>query len=378
MSIKNLNLKDLLQLVLDLQQNIVKISHELGIVGQYIDSKGMRVRLEELKLASHKENLWDDPKHAGQLLKELATYEQMINKFDSNLKDLESLKELINETLKSSYTDDEISLLVTEAKRIGDLVNTAYIETLFTSEDDDLPCFIEIKAGVGGLEAQDWAEMLFDMYQKFAMDNYKMEIIDYCPKDVGIDSATIKISGAPKSFPYGMLKGETGTHRLVRPSPYNKNNKRHTSFAEVFVSPAKDTHINIEIAEKDIRIDTYRASGAGGQHVNRTDSAVRITHIPTGIVAQCQNDRSQHKNKAEAMKLLKIKLYAEEEKKRVADTKRKGPGGWGQQIRSYVLDDSRITDLRTNFESYQPAKVLNGDLMPFLHAYVNFQVNQQG
>ncbi len=242
---------------------------------------------------------------------------------------------------------------------------------MFSGEMDANNAFLDIQAGSGGTEAQDWAEMLLRMYLRWAeRKGFKTEIIELSPGEVaGIKSATIKVEGP---YAYGWLRTETGVHRLVRKSPFDSGNRRHTSFAAVFVSPEVEDDIDVEINPADLRIDVYRASGAGGQHVNRTESAVRITHLPTGIVVQCQNDRSQHKNKATAMKQLKAKLYELELQKRRAEQEKveesKADIGWGSQIRSYVLDQSRIKDLRTGVEVGNTQAVLDGDLDPFIEA----------
>ena len=242
---------------------------------------------------------------------------------------------------------------------------------MFSGEMDDKNAYLDIQAGSGGTEAQDWAEMLLRMYLRWGeRKGFKTELIEVSPGEVaGIKSATVKFEG---DHAYGWLRSETGVHRLVRKSPFDSGNRRHTSFASAFVSPEVDDDIDIEIDPSDLRIDVYRASGAGGQHVNRTESAVRITHEPTGIVVQCQNDRSQHKNKATAMKQLKAKLYEHELQKRneasqaVEDSK--SDIGWGSQIRSYVLDQSRIKDLRTGYETGNTQAVLDGNLDPFIEA----------
>ena len=242
---------------------------------------------------------------------------------------------------------------------------------MFSQEADGSNVFVDIQSGSGGTEAQDWAEMLFRMYLRFGEDQgYKMDIIEKSPGDVaGIKSATIKMTG---EYAYGYLRTETGVHRLVRKSPFDSGNRRHTSFASVYAYPEIDDSFDIEINPADLRVDTYRASGAGGQHVNRTDSAVRITHEPTGIVVQCQNDRSQHRNRAEAMSMLKARLYeAEMQKRREAQQSEedsKSDIGWGSQIRSYVLDQSRIKDLRTGVETGNTQAVLDGALSPFIEA----------
>ncbi len=242
---------------------------------------------------------------------------------------------------------------------------------MFHSEMDPCNCFIDIQAGAGGTEACDWASMLFRQYLKYCeRKGYKTEILEESDGDVaGIKSATIKIDG---EYAYGHLRSETGVHRLVRKSPFDSSGGRHTSFASIYVYPEIDDSIEIDVNPADIRTDTYRASGAGGQHINKTDSAVRLTHIPTGIVVQCQNDRSQHRNRAEAMTMLKSRLYEHEmQKRRVEQDKleaNKTDVGWGHQIRSYVLDQSRIKDLRTNVEISNTQKVLDGDLDAFIEA----------
>ena len=240
---------------------------------------------------------------------------------------------------------------------------------MFSGDYDSADCYLDIQSGSGGTEAQDWAEMLLRMYLRWAESKgFTTEVMEVSDGDVaGIKSATIKVSG---DYAYGWLRTETGVHRLVRKSPFDSGNRRHTSFASVFVYPEIDDNIDIDINPADLRIDVYRASGAGGQHVNKTESAVRITHIPTGIVTQCQNNRSQHSNKDQAMKQLKAKLYELEMQKKNAEKQQmeenKSDIGWGSQIRSYVLDDSRIKDLRTGVETRNTQAVLDGDLDQFI------------
>ena len=254
---------------------------------------------------------------------------------------------------------------------LRDKVAKMELESLLSGEADTNDCYLEVHAGAGGTESQDWAEMLLRMYTRWAdQHGYKVEYIEESPgEEAGLKSATIKVSG---DNAYGWLKTESGVHRLVRISPYDAAARRHTSFASVGVYPVIDDTIEIEVLDSDLRVDTYRASGAGGQHVNRTDSAVRITHIPTGIVVQCQNDRSQHKNKASAMSVLKSRLYELEMQKRreqqQALEETKADIGWGSQIRSYVLDQSRIKDLRTGVEVGNTQAVLDGDLDQFIEA----------
>ena len=248
---------------------------------------------------------------------------------------------------------------------------TLEFRRMFSGEMDANNAFVDIQAGSGGTEAQDWANMLLRMYLRWGEQNeFKTELIEASPGEVaGIKSATVRYTGA---YAFGWLRTETGVHRLVRKSPFDSGNRRHTSFASVFVSPEIDDSIEIEINPADVRIDTYRASGAGGQHVNKTDSAVRLTHTPTGIVAQCQNDRSQHKNKEQAMKQLRARLYELEMQKRNSSKQEleesKADIGWGSQIRSYVLDQSRVKDLRTGIETSDTRAVLDGDLNRFIEA----------
>jgi peptide chain release factor 2 len=256
--------------------------------------------------------------------------------------------------------------------QMGDAAQKAELQTLLSGEADGNDCFLEVHAGAGGTEAQDWAEMLARMYARWAESHgYKIELIEESPgEEAGIKSTTFRISG---SDAYGWMKTETGVHRLVRISPYDSSARRHTSFASVGVYPVIDDSIEIEVADSDLRIDTYRASGAGGQHVNRTDSAVRITHVPSGIVVQCQNDRSQHRNRAAAMQMLRARLYEQEMQRREAETRAeheaKSDIGWGHQIRSYVLHPYQmVKDLRTNVETSGTQAVLDGDLDQFLAA----------
>jgi len=261
--------------------------------------------------------------------------------------------------------------ILTEIDNLEKQVALLEFRRMFNGEMDDSNAFIDIQSGAGGTEAQDWAEMLLRMYLRWAEGHeYKVEIIEVSAGEVaGIKSATIQVSG---EYVYGWLRTETGVHRLVRKSPFDSGNKRHTSFASVFVMPEVNDNIEIEIDPSELRIDVYRASGAGGQHVNRTESAVRITHLPTNVVVQCQNDRSQHKNKATAMKQLKAKLYELELQKKNSEASlledSKADVGWGSQIRSYVLDQSRIKDLRTGIETGNTQAVLDGDLDKFIEA----------
>ena len=266
---------------------------------------------------------------------------------------------------------ETLDAVAAELDKVEAEVYTLEFQRMFRGEVDANPCYLDIQAGSGGTEAQDWAEMLLRMYLRWVeRRGWKGELIEVSAGEVaGIKSATIHITG---DYAYGWCKTEIGVHRLVRKSPFDSGNRRHTSFAAVFVSPEVDDDIDIEINPADLRIDVYRASGAGGQHVNRTESAVRITHLPTNTVVQCQNDRSQHKNKDHAMKQLRAKLYELELQKRNTEKQKledsKSDIGWGSQIRSYVLDQSRIKDLRTNVETSNPQPVLDGDLDMFIEA----------
>ncbi len=274
---------------------------------------------------------------------------------------------------------DTVDLIGAEVEKEQFIVEEFELSCMFDHAMDSHHAYLDIHSGSGGTEAQDWAEMLLRMYLRWGEKRgYQVALLEVSPGDVaGIKSATIEYRG---DYAYGWLKYETGVHRLVRKSPFDSGNRRHTSFASVFVSPEVDDDIDISINPADLRIDTYRASGAGGQHVNRTDSAVRITHVPTNIVVQCQNDRSQHKNKAQAMKQLKAKLYELEMSKKLQEKealeKTKSEIGWGNQIRSYVLDQSRIKDLRTHVETGNTGAVLDGDIDLFMKACLQQGINK--
>ena len=286
---------------------------------------------------------------------------------EAGLQDASDLLALASE----ENDQDTFDSVVADVEAMEQRVAALEFRRMFSGEMDAANAFLDIQAGSGGTEAQDWANMLLRMYLRWAeRHDFKTDMIEVSPGEVaGIKSATLKIDG---EYAFGWLRTEIGVHRLVRKSPFDSGNRRHTSFAAVFVSPEIDDDIDIEINPADLRVDVYRASGAGGQHVNRTESAVRITHAPSGIVVQCQNDRSQHKNKATAMKQLKAKLYELEIQKRNADQQvledSKSDIGWGSQIRSYVLDQSRIKDLRTGVESGNTQAVLDGDLDVFIEA----------
>lgn len=328
-------------------------------------------RLNELNDAAESPSLWDDQSRAQQILKERDSLQRSI----SQIQDIEtSLKD--NRDLLELAEMEEDEAIINEAEKnlkgLEELGARLQLETLLSGEADSNNCFLEINAGAGGTEAQDWASMLARMYTRWAeASNFKVELIEESPGDeAGIKSMTIKITGYQA---YGWLKTESGVHRLVRISPFDSNARRHTSFASVWVYPEVDDSIDVVIEEKDLRIDTYRASGAGGQHVNKTESAIRITHLPTNIVVQCQNDRSQHRNRAQAMAMLKARLYELELRRREeqanAANSMKTEIGWGHQIRSYVLQPYQmVKDLRTGFEKGNAYGVLDGDIDGFLEA----------
>jgi peptide chain release factor 2 len=327
-----------------------------------------------LKLENHNKqmlnaNFWHDKIKSKNIIKEKKLYEDLINSLNDSftkLKDLDELNELAIE-------EDNLNIQNEILESIKDLRKSAKkneIKCFLSNETDSLDCYIEIHAGAGGTESQDWADMLRRMYLKWA-DNKKFKshlISEHKGEEAGIKSSTIKIDG---HYVFGWLKKESGIHRLVRISPFDSGARRHTSFASIWVYPVVDENINIEIIDKDLRIDTYRSSGAGGQHVNTTDSAVRITHMPSKIVVQCQNERSQHKNKETCMNMLKARLYDYETKKKLKETQNsessKSEIGWGHQIRSYVLQPYRLVkDNRTNYENTNPDKVLDGEIDNFL------------
>jgi peptide chain release factor 2 len=315
--------------------------------------------------------LWNDTKKAQEVMRERTRLESQIKTIDSIAKDLTDNVDLL--ALAETEGDEAVAREAEAAlKTVRDRAAKAELQTLLSGEADRNDCYLEIHAGAGGTEAQDWAEMLLRMYARWAEQNsYKVEWIEESPgEEAGIKSATIKVIGENA---YGWLKTESGVHRLVRISPFDASARRHTSFASAWVYPVIDENIAIDIQDKDLRVDTYRASGAGGQHVNRTDSAVRITHLPTGIVVQCQNDRSQHRNRATAMAMLKARLYERELQKREAEAQAefeaKTDIGWGHQIRSYVLQPYQLVkDLRTGIETSNTQAVLNGDLGEFMAA----------
>jgi peptide chain release factor 2 len=338
--------------------------------GGIFDYASRKEELEEINRELEQPNVWNEPERAQKLGQDRVRLEKIvliIDQLDHGLGDAAMLLEMAAE----ESDEASVAAVAKDLQTLEAEVEELEFRRMFSGEMDACNAFLDIQAGSGGTEAQDWAEMLLRMYLRWAeAHDYKSELMEVSDGDVaGIKSATIRIEG---EYVYGRLRTETGVHRLVRKSPFDSGNRRHTSFAAVFVSPEIDDDIEIDINPADLRIDVYRASGAGGQHVNKTESAVRITHVPTNTVVQCQSDRSQHKNRSSAMKQLQAKLYELEVQKRNASKQvqedNKSDIGWGSQIRSYVLDQSRIKDLRTGVETGNTQAVLDGELDQFIEA----------
>ncbi len=353
--------------------NYLIYANGLMLYGGIFDYETKKNRLLEVNQALESPDVWNDAKKAQELGKERAQLETTVHAFEKTsqqLSDVNILWELIQEEKKEA---DEKSLeeFNKELKLLSESVHQLEFARMFSNKMDPNNAYLDIQSGSGGTEAQDWAEMLLRMYLRWGNEHqFKTTLMEVSSGEVaGIKSATVKFEGP---YAYGWLRTETGVHRLVRKSPFDSGHRRHTSFAAVFVYPEVDETIEIEINPADLRIDTYRASGAGGQHVNTTDSAVRITHVPSGIIVQCQNERSQHQNRDQAMKQLRARLYEIELKKKTAEKDAleasKSDITWGSQIRSYVLDQSRIKDLRTGVENSNTQAVLDGDLDKFIEA----------
>lgn len=338
------------------------------VCGGIFDYDAKSTRLVEVSEILEDPNIWNDAKRAQELGREKKSLEGVVMSLGTIQQNLTDTKDLF-EMAREENDEDTLNAVSTDIDLLEKEIAAMEFRRMFNNPLDPNPCFIEIQSGAGGTEAQDWASMLLRMYIRYAeRKGFTVEVLEESEGDVaGIKSATLRLSG---DYCYGMLRTETGVHRLVRKSPFDSNARRHTSFCSVFIYPEVDDSIEIEINPADVRTDTYRASGAGGQHINKTDSAVRLTHVPTNIVVQCQNDRSQHRNRDEAWKMLRARLYEFELRKRQAEQQKledaKSDIGWGHQIRSYVLDQSRIKDLRTNVEVGNTQGVLDGDLDQFI------------
>ncbi|MEJ2543639.1 MAG: peptide chain release factor 2 [Calditrichaceae bacterium] len=357
---------DYSELIEDYTQRIEKLRSYLDI-----DSKNEEIKKLEAKTLA--DNFWLDNEKAQEIIKQLNAIKEWTQTWDeckALLDDVEILYELYQEEESDAISND----LDKQVSSLGKKLSEIEFRRMLGDKDDKKNAILTIHPGAGGTESQDWAEMLMRMYLRFAeLTGFQTDIMDYQAGDeAGLKSVTIEITG---SYAFGYLKAEAGVHRLVRISPFDANSRRHTSFASVFVFPEIDNDIDIEINPADLRIDTYRASGAGGQHVNKTDSAIRITHLPTGIVVQCQNERSQHKNKANAMKILAAKLYQKELEEQAAKKKEfessKTEIAWGNQIRSYIFHPyNMVKDHRTNLETSNVQQVMDGDIMKFIEEYL--------
>jgi len=338
--------------------------------GGIFDVANKETRLQEILCELEDPEVWKDQERSQKLGRERALLQAIIEDFTKLAKELIDAKEML-ELVVLDNDEKTLNAVIEDINKLEKKIFTMEFSRKFSGAMDKNNAYMDIQSGSGGTEAQDWAEMILRMYLMFGdRHGFKTEILETSPGEVaGIKSATVKFSG---DYAYGWLRTETGVHRLVRKSPFDSNNKRHTSFASVFIVPEIDDDVAIEINPADLRIDTYRAQGAGGQHINTTDSAVRITHVPTNTVVQCQSERSQHKNRAHALKQLRAKLYELEMRKKSAEKDAleatKKDITWGNQIRSYVLDDSRIKDLRTGVETRNPQPVLDGNLDMFIEA----------
>ncbi|WP_156304402.1 peptide chain release factor 2 [Nitrosospira briensis] len=354
----------------DIAHQLVDLDSRAAALRRYLDFDNKQTRLNELTRLTEDPAIWDDNKRAQELGREKKMLEGVVVNLETVGRQLHDAQDLF-QMAREENDDATLHSIEQDVSRLEKTVAEMEFRRMFSNPMDHNNCFVDIQAGSGGTEAQDWAAMLERMYLRYCEHrNYSVEVMEESPGEVaGIKSASLKISG---DYAYGYLRTETGVHRLVRKSPFDSGNRRHTSFASVFVYPEVDETIEVEINPADLRVDTFRASGAGGQHINKTDSAIRITHNPTGIVVQCQSGRSQHRNRADAMAMLKSRLYEAElrkrhdEKQAIEDSKT--DIGWGHQIRSYVLDQSRIKDLRTNIESGNTQAVLDGGLDDFIEA----------
>lgn len=350
--------------------SLKEFSERTQALRAYLDYDGKRERLEEVERELEDPNVWNNPENAQQLGRERASLESVVKTIDSLESGIRDAGDLLEMAVEES-DEDTVAEVQADVERLKAMLEQLEFRRMFSGEADANNAFLDIQAGSGGTEAQDWANMLLRMYLRWGESKgFKTELIEVSAGEVaGIKSATVRFEG---EYAFGWLRTETGVHRLVRKSPFDSGGRRHTSFSSVFVSPEIDDNVEIEINPADLRVDVYRASGAGGQHVNRTESAVRITHEPTGIVVQSQAARSQHQNRDTCMKQLRAKLYELEMLKRREAAQEledsKADIGWGSQIRSYVLDDQRIKDLRTNVQTSNCDRVLDGDLDMFIEA----------
>ena len=356
----------------NLRAIVQNIAHQIDVWKKSFESRNVLQRLDKLEPQAENPNIWNLP-NAKEILIEFNALEDEVNDLENISLIFNSLKDLI----ETAQDQELLSIAENELLSLKERVETIYINTMFSQKEDSLNCFLSINSGSGGQEAEDWARMLWEMYLKYTNNYYHITILEETySDDGGIKSATMKVNSHNRKFPFGWLKGESGVHRLVRISPYDKKKQRHTSFASVYVTPEIEDNKLIEIDEKDLKIDTYRASGAGGQHVNKTESAIRITHLPTKIVVQCQNDRSQHRNKDEAMKMLRSKLFQKQKQEKMAQQAAKEGEkkeiSWGSQIRSYVKHPYQmVKDIRTGYEVPNFDKVVfEGNIEEFLVAYL--------
>ncbi|QHQ39502.1 peptide chain release factor 2 [Microbulbifer hydrolyticus] len=346
------------------------LAERTDVLRGYLDYAGKKERLTEVELELAEPSVWDDPDRAQDLGRERSSLEAVVKTIDDLDSGISDCRELLDMAVEED-DEDSVAEVASELEGLQQQLETLEFRRMFSGETDPNNAYLDIQAGSGGTEAQDWAEMLLRMYLRWGeAHGFKTTLEEASAGEVaGIKSATIHFQG---EYAFGWLRTETGVHRLVRKSPFDSGNRRHTSFTSVFVSPEIDDNIEIEVDKSQVREDTYRASGAGGQHVNKTDSAVRLTHIESGIVVACQSERSQHQNRDKAWKMLRAKLYEQEMQKRNAEKQAmeesKSDIGWGSQIRSYVLDDQRIKDLRTSVQTSNCQAVLDGDLDQFIEA----------
>ncbi len=363
----------------ELEQLLEDLKKRFEDIKQTLDVEKLEEELRKLDEEMSASDFWNDQKRAKEVLQRRKYIEETLKGFRDIESSLEGVEEMLEETDETDM--ENLALLEEELKSIEDKIGKLEIKTYLSGEMDAKNAFLTIQAGAGGTEACDWAQMLMRMYTRWAeKKGYTVEVVDITPDDVaGIKSATLHIKGP---YAYGYLRGESGVHRLVRISPFDANKRRHTSFASVQVAPEIDEDIEVEIRPEDLKIETFRSSGAGGQYVNTTDTAVRITHIPTGIVVQCQDERSQFQNKQKALKILKAKLYQLElqklEEKRKQYEGEKTDIGWGHQIRSYVFTPYQLVkDLRTGYEETQIDRVMDGEIDGFIESYLKWWANRQ-